>query len=192
MKKLLTVTLLLFCSSCIQLGGDSPPLRYYLLQPNEAAQPLPRQSTAGVTLEPISFPAYLDRPQLTTRNEEHQVIIAPFERWAEPLEENFSRILQENLSRHLRETRIGSLLRHANDGKNRLVKISINSFDGRIGQQIAVDIRFTITASDSQEPIQQGRFIDNAPVGDGYPELVRTLNSALDNFSYTLAQALAK
>ena len=111
MMKFLAIILLLLCSSCVQFGGDPQPMRYYLLQPNEAAEPLPSQVASSISLDPIRIPAYLDRPQLTTHNTEHQVIIAALDRWAEPLEDNFTRVLKENLARHLPTARIGSQLR---------------------------------------------------------------------------------
>ncbi len=191
MKMLLSVLLLLLCSSCVQLGGDTQPLRYYLLQPNEAAQPVALQSDAAVLIEPIRLPAYLDRPQLTTHNNQNQVIIAPLDRWAEPLEENFSRILHENLSRHLQPSRVDSSLNAA--GNNNLtLSLIVNSFDGIIDKQISVDIRWKITAEKPVKEVRQGRFTLDTPVGTGYAQLVKGLNEALNDFSFKLAQELAK
>jgi len=191
MMKRLTVMLLLFCSSCVQLGGDSQPLSYYLLQPNEAAQPVNMSSASNVVLEPVQLPTYLDRPQLTTHNNQHQVIVAPLDRWAEPLEENINRVLRENLSRHLQETRVDSAIR-TSSSNNLIVNLTVNRFDGILDQQIKVDIRWTLTAGKAPEPLQQGRFKVETPIGAGYSELVRELNSALDSFSYELAQELAR
>ena len=192
MKHVLSVILLLCCSSCVQLGSDPQPLRYYLLQPNEAAQQLPPQANSGVTLEATRIPAYLDRPQLTTYNKQHQVIIAALDRWAEPLEENFNRILKENLSRHLQGVRVTTQARQTTNSDNLRVKLTINSFDGILGGHTSVDIRWMISKDALSEQIKQGRFTDNTPIGGSYSELVQGLNRALDNFSYVLAQELAK
>lgn len=191
MKYFLMMLLLFLGSSCVQLGSDPQPLRYYLLQPNAAAQQLSFQPAAGISLQPIRMPAYLDRPQLTTLNQKNQVIIAALDRWAEPLEDNFSRILKENLSRHLLTTGSAAQLWQTNSSDTLLVKLTINSFDGILGQHTAVDIRWTITKTNSPKQIHQGRFVDKTPIGGSYSELVQGLNRALDKFSYKLAQELS-
>src|SRR3954471_156925 len=45
---------------------------------------------------PIKIPGYLDREQLVTRISQNRFAIAENDRWAEPLEENFARVLSEN------------------------------------------------------------------------------------------------
>ena len=191
MKNFLLLVLLLLTSSCVQLGSDPQPLRYYLLQPNPAAQPLSFPPATGISLEPIRMPAYLDRPQLTTLNQNNQVIIAPLDRWAEPLEDNFSRILKENLSRHLLAPGGAAQLWQTNSHANLLVKLTINSFDGILGKQTTVDIRWTIAKTGTPKWSLQGRFVDKTPIGHSYTELVQGLNRALDKFSYKLAQELS-
>ncbi len=191
MKQFLSVILLLLCSSCVQLGSDSQPLRYYLLQPNAKAQQLSRHADIDVTLQTIHVPAYLDRLQLTTYNQQQQVIIASLDRWAEPLDENLNRVLKENLSRHLQGGRITSQKKHEAAAENLKLQLTINSFDGILGGHVSVDIRWMIARNGMSEQIKQGRFTDNTPIGDSYSELVQGLNRALDKFSYKLAEELA-
>jgi uncharacterized lipoprotein YmbA len=47
---------------------------------------------------PIQFAKYLDRTQFVTRTSSAQVKLSEIHRWAEPLQNNFARILAENLS----------------------------------------------------------------------------------------------
>jgi uncharacterized lipoprotein YmbA len=191
MKQFLSVILLLLlCSSCVQLGSDSQPLRYYLLQPNAVAQKLPRQTNINVTLQTIHVPAYLDRLQLTSYNQRQQVIIASLDRWAEPLDENLNRVLKENLSRHLQGGRITSQTKQETAAETLKLQLTINSFDGILGEHVSVDIRWMIIRNGVSEQIKQGRFTDNTPIGNSYAELVQGLNRALDNFSYKLAEEL--
>lgn len=87
--------------------ATTPASRFYLLVPDEqsAATPvLPGDPQIGVG--PVSLPKYLDRPQMVTRGQSAEIHLAATERWAEPLQENFTRVLAENLSRRLGTGRI--------------------------------------------------------------------------------------
>jgi uncharacterized lipoprotein YmbA len=57
-------------------------------------------ATPGPTvgIGPVSFPAYLDRPEIVHRSGDNQLHYAGSERWAEPLKTTFTRTLAENLA----------------------------------------------------------------------------------------------
>ena len=190
--KQLIASLLLLCSACVQLGSDPQPMRYYLLQPNAAAQPVTTPQAVTISLQPIRMPAYLDRPQLTSRNQHRQVIIAPLDRWAEPLQDNFSRVLAENLSRHLVNATVSSERWPTASDAAHSVTMTINSFDGILGEQSRVDIRWQISSADASKPAQHGHFTQTTPIGNSYMELVTALNNALDQFARQLAQSVSK
>jgi uncharacterized protein len=47
---------------------------------------------------PIKFPGYLDRQEMVVRSAQNRFDVSENDRWAEPLQENFSRVLSENLA----------------------------------------------------------------------------------------------
>lgn len=47
---------------------------------------------------PIKFPSYLDRQEIVVRTAQNRFEVSEHDRWAEPLQENFSRVLSENLA----------------------------------------------------------------------------------------------
>ncbi|MDD5035473.1 MAG: PqiC family protein [Methylococcaceae bacterium] len=99
MRLPLIVLLLLLAGGCSPKTG---PAKFYLLQP--LAQSELRSDLAGwsspkiIGVGPIDLPAYLDRPQLVTGDGGAQLHLDEFQRWAEPLKDNFTRVLGENLS----------------------------------------------------------------------------------------------
>lgn len=82
--------------------GTTPPSKFYMLESmpvSEANQALPdRQNDAHIGVGPIQFAGYLDRTQIVTRTEGTEINLADTHRWAEPLHNNFGRILAQNLS----------------------------------------------------------------------------------------------
>jgi uncharacterized protein len=47
---------------------------------------------------PVKFPSYLDRQEMVVRSAQNRFDVSEHDRWAEPLQENFARVLSENLT----------------------------------------------------------------------------------------------
>ncbi len=97
LKRSLTIVFLcLFLVACSKSGST----RYYLL---EAQTNLPagedRNQDTGmlIGLGPVNFPDYLKRSQIIMRDNRTEVFILDGHRWAEPLQENFIRVLAQDL-----------------------------------------------------------------------------------------------
>jgi uncharacterized lipoprotein YmbA len=83
---LLMVFLFAACSS-------TPPVKYYTL--NTLPEMLQDVSEAvsgdhvAVGLEPVTFPKFLNRPQIVIRQSPNRVEVSEFHRWASPLQGDF-------------------------------------------------------------------------------------------------------
>ncbi|MFZ2445257.1 MAG: PqiC family protein [Syntrophobacteraceae bacterium] len=94
----------IFLLSLLCLGGcgTSKPPNYYILSSLQSQAP--GVKTAGaendltIGVGPIKIPDYLDRPQMATRSTPYSLQFAEFDKWAESLEKNLTRVLAENLS----------------------------------------------------------------------------------------------
>jgi uncharacterized protein len=64
----------------------------------------PGQISLGVG--PVRLPAYLDRREIVTRVAQNRFDLSENDRWAEPLDENFTHVLAQNLSVLLGSDRI--------------------------------------------------------------------------------------
>ena len=86
--------------ACALAGcGRSRPARFYILTPlAQATAEATDASRATVGIGPVEFPKYLDRPQLVQQQDGHRLKLAESDRWAEPLDAGFTRVLCANLS----------------------------------------------------------------------------------------------
>jgi uncharacterized protein len=111
-KKLCSILLLLCLipGGCISLEAKPDPSRFFSLTPlprtGQRAQDAAGTNALVLGIGPIKFPGYLDRQQFVTRISQNRFAVAENDRWAEPLEENFSRVLSQNLSILLQTDRI--------------------------------------------------------------------------------------
>lgn len=82
-------------------AGNREPTRFYLLEPLSPAETNPTAAKGEAFVlgfGPVRFPHYLDRPQIVSGATSVELKLSEYHRWAERLEENFTRVLIENLS----------------------------------------------------------------------------------------------
>ncbi len=82
------------------LAPKADPSQFFVLNPmmeNQASASATELDVA-LGLGPIRIPEYLRRPQMVTRVGPNQVTYAEYDRWAQPLEASFIRVLREDLS----------------------------------------------------------------------------------------------
>jgi len=100
------IPMIIFISVVLQFGcGSTKPSRFYALRSTLDADPgiirTDPDSHVSVGIDKLKMPDHLLRPQIVTRASGNRMEYAEYDRWAESLDENFSRILAENLSRLL-------------------------------------------------------------------------------------------
>ena len=95
------ITLLL--EGCGTFSPRPDPSRFFTLSSlPEVEQARLKNSTRPekmfLGIGPIKFPSYLDRQEIVVRTAQNRFEVSEHDRWAEPLQENFSRVLSENLA----------------------------------------------------------------------------------------------
>lgn len=103
-KNWINVPLILFVVIVLQFGcGSTKPSRFYVLTPMVDAEAERAQSNISsdisVGIDQLKFPDFLLRPQIVTQSSANKMDYAEYDRWAESLDENFSRVMAENLSK---------------------------------------------------------------------------------------------
>lgn len=88
--------------------AGSPPSRFYALSPIPEAggQGTLAGGSLGIGLGPVSFPAFLDRPQIVSREAPNRLALDEFQRWGGTLQDDFLRVWSENLAFLLGTSRV--------------------------------------------------------------------------------------
>jgi len=80
----------------------SQPVNYYIMRsiqnPGPGVPAAAPEQAPTIGVGPVKIPEYLNRPQMVTRSTNNGLQFAEFDRWAEPLEDNLTRVLADNLS----------------------------------------------------------------------------------------------
>jgi uncharacterized protein len=185
------VVLLLGLGACA-----STPSRFYMLN---TLAPSPEMSSASqaergpvIGLGPITFPKYLDRPQIVSRASPYQLALGEFDYWAEPLQENFSRVLAENLSLLIPTDNL--LLENwpRSVTLDYQVRVEVRHFDGWLGGESALIARWSILDRAERELMSRKVHLHAPAGGRDYEAMVVAMNQMLEALSRDIAAAIQR
>jgi uncharacterized lipoprotein YmbA len=188
--------LLAACSGGLLGKGTQEPTRFYQLNPISESSMAEGVFKTGD--EPISialgvdgFPEYLARSQIVTRASDNKLQIAQFDHWAEPLQQNFTRVLVVNLSVQLSTDRIYVFPWKKNRPIDYEVLVDVARFDGELGGDVVLFARLSIFDAKGREELvtQSARVTVSAEAKD-YEAQVAAMSRAVGELSRKIAKSI--
>jgi hypothetical protein len=140
---------------------------------------------------PIRLPGYLDRQEIVTRSGQNRFTVSEYDRWAEPLDENFTRILAQNLAGLLGTERIVSYPWTSDKKPVRFVTLEVLSFESNSAREAELFARWSVVDGSSKKPLslKVSRLARQAKDGSTDAS-VAALSEALGDLSREIAGAL--
>jgi uncharacterized lipoprotein YmbA len=175
------------CAGCVELGGRTPPSRFYLLAPLAPAREAPGE--VGLGLGRVRLPGYLDRPQIVTRDGEHRLEVATLDRWAEPLDESVARVTAANLARLLGTGRVQRHPWRDPQAVELSVDLDLLRFDGSRGGSVRLEAVYRLRGPGGI--LERSTAIEEPSDGRGYTELAAAMSRALASLAREIADAAA-
>lgn len=147
----------------------------------------------SVGIGPVQFPGYLDRQEIMVRVEANRFEILAYDRWAEPLDENFTRVLTENLSASLGTDRVLVYPWPRAKNPSYRVDVQVLRFDSNSVGAAELLARWTITDVNRKEQIASNELRVVRPAKDSsIDEAVTALSQTVADLSCKIAQTLMK
>lgn len=185
------ITLLPLCG-CL---GRSQPARFYLLAPiasippEEAAAEMKEGLRIGVG--PLFIPEYVDRSQIVTRLSSHELALAEFNQWSEPLKESIPRTLGENLSSLLSTNYIYMYPWLGSTPIDYQIEMYITRFDAELGGNAILIARWTLLSGENKQVLLVKHSTITQPTGGAdYADLVAAESQVLEQLSREIAAAI--
>jgi uncharacterized lipoprotein YmbA len=177
------------------MGMGNAPSRFYVLNsltgPGERARTATVQPHVTIGIGPVEFPAYLDRQQIVTRVSENELHLAGFDEWAEPLKDNFTRVLVENLYALLLEEAFEVFPFRGSAEIDYQVEVEVIRLDGRLGGDASLTVRWTLFERHGRELLLTEKSSIHEPArGSDYAALVAAQSRAVEAFSREIAGAI--
>jgi uncharacterized lipoprotein YmbA len=183
---------LLVAASAVLTGGcaDTPQAKFYTLS---ARPPQERAQTAApvrISIESVTVPDLVDRPQIVVRVDATQVGIDEFARWAEPLKAQVTRVLAADLAQSVPGALVSGYPPWAGEARTYRVLVDVQSFESALGDTATMVVLWTVHSPNPGDPVT-GRTIVHEPTdGQGYDALVDAHSRALATVSADIARAI--
>jgi uncharacterized lipoprotein YmbA len=193
-----TLMVIGFCVSVITLPGcgTSAPTRFYVLSPmpasDEGSQVVLDERCLAIGIGPVTLPQYLERPQIVTRLSSNEMRLADFDQWAEPLKDNFTRVMAENLSALLCADAMAIFPWTGSTPVDYQVQVEVIRLDGALGGEVVMTARWAIMGEDSRKLLYTTTSSYRAPVAasDDYSTFVAAQSRLLEKYSQDVAEAI--
>ena len=149
MKYMLTISAgaglcLMFFSGC----ASTPQSNFYVL--NSQAKDLPKIENSGkasqvvIGFNHIQAPKYLDSPVIVTRSSDYKLKVSEFNRWGEPLKDNFRNTVARNLAVLLQNPKIGNTRLLDPRLVDYVINMNVITMDGVLGEKATLMVQWDV------------------------------------------------
>jgi len=184
----LMVFLLAACST-------TPPVKYYNLNTLPEIQHDVPEAVSGdhvaVGLGPVSFPKFLDRPQIVIRQSPNRIEVSEFHRWASPLQGDFLRVLAKNISILLPLSRVVVYPWKDQDSPTYSIKLNVEQFDGQFGKHVILDVTWSVAKQkDDNDPVVKNSLIKEPVPTEDYEAIAAAKSQAIAVLSQEIVSVI--
>jgi uncharacterized protein len=180
------------------LGGPSAPVNFYMLSPLSATQTVMStdapEDRIRIGLATVVVAEYLNRNEIVVNLDNTVYQLAEFNRWAEPLSNNLTRVLAENLANLLRSNAIDVFL--SSDSSipfNYQLEVDVLRLDGNLGERAALVAQWALLAAEEDDLILMRRAEYHEPAVDNtYKGLVLAQSRTIEKLCHDVAAAVKK
>ena len=192
MRLILNTFLASLCLALLAGCGVTKPSRYYLLTPAEAQTAgAVRTPSPAVGIGPVSFPAYLDRPEIVLRTGDNELNYAVTDRWAEPLKTAFNRTIAENLSIMLPTDHTVVHPWPRSTALDFQVIVDVTRFDADAGGSVILTAGWELIRFSDSSVMQRSKATYTETAGStGYPSIVAAQSRVVERLSLDVAAAI--
>lgn len=182
--------LAIFLSGC----GGSKPSKFYALTPvkgvtGDFKTSLPATPFA-IGIRTLKFPEYLLRQQIVRRTSSSEITMAEFDRWAEPLDANFQRVLIENLSRDVPTNNIFLFPTKDSSLTNYQLLVEVTEFEST-GSSVTLSARWGIAKGEEILFLmdKKSSFSENVS-NENYDAIVAAMSRLMGKLSEEIAREI--
>jgi uncharacterized lipoprotein YmbA len=174
---------------CSLLSPRHDPSRFYTLAARSTGANA-TTSSLSVVVGPVTFPAYLDRNEVAVRVSPSELKYALTERWAEPLVQNFTRVLIENLGQALGSERVSGIVNATTPTPDYSVEVVVVRFEAGADGKAEVTVRWAVRDKARKVVrIRQSQH-DRPATGASVEGGVNALSAALGDLADEIASVL--
>jgi len=181
----------LLAGSCSAFTPRPDPSRFFTLTPIADA-PAARGALSGQVLGigPITFPRYLERPELVTRIGPNEVHNAASDYWAGSLAKQFESTLAQNLQALLSPSSIVTFPWYSAGEPDGIVEVDVRQLERGTDGQVHLVARWRVKKGRGGGVARAGESALSRPAADDPVSTVAALSELVGELSRELAEAV--
>lgn len=181
--------------ACSVLAPRQDQSRFFIL--TAAPGGSPPEFVAGdhqiaVGVGPVSFPGYLKRTEMVTRVDADRIKLSTENRWAEPLDSNFQRVLCQDLAETLGIDRVVQFPWYGNPQIDYQVEIQVHRFDTDEQGRAQLNANWLIKDGRTGAVLFATQSTTNSDPDGSKGDTSAALSRDLESFSRQIADQIAK
>jgi len=179
----------------LSAGCATPPSSFYVLTPMPGAAGRDSGISGGtlaIGLGPVTFPQFLDRPQIVAREGTNRLSLDELHRWGGSLQDEFLRVWSENLAMLLETSRILVLPSEVRTPVDFRILATVLDFEGISDREAILKIRWLVQdgQGDRVLVVREDRYTSPLRQGGGEEALVAAMSECLGAFSRDVAEVV--
>ena len=177
--------------------AETEPSRFYILTSLDSGSAEARTASdkRGVALGvgPIKLPEYVNRPEIVTRKSANELELLEFDKWAEPMKDNFTRVMTDNLSILLRTDRIAVHPWRSTTPIQRQVTMEVIRFDRGEDDVVYLTALWSLYGKDGRRLLLTRKSTyRQAVAGPGAENVAAAMSTVVAELSREVADAIEK
>ncbi len=148
-------------------------------------------SKLAIGVGPIDFPDYLKRVEVVTRATSNRLNVSPVDRWGEPLDKNFERVLSQNLAQLLQTDRVEKYPWSRRTPIDYQIVIFVERFETTADGQAQLNARWIIKDGATGKDLFASETSAASPATGGDGSVAGALSEDLGSLSRDIASRLS-
>ena len=177
--------------------SSSPNSSFYLLKAKEpgTGDNIIVDFDQSIIVGPIALPDYLKREEIIFRSEAHQVTVADYHRWAEPLDRRITTLIASNLSARFGAEKVIDYYANFTSSPDITVRVRISEFGPTTDGEVELLATWEIANRNAREPALFSADISTQVASgrvaaDDVAAAVDAMNRALNELSDDIADSI--
>jgi uncharacterized lipoprotein YmbA len=150
-----------------------------------------RGEAPAIGIRPVVLPKYVDRLNIVTTAGPRRLLLDEQNLWAEPLDENVTRVLAENLSALLATDRV-HFHPWPHGAVDYQIDVNVVRLTGTLGGESDLQALWTVHAEKGEKLVATRRTVLRRPAGDDYEAFVAALSDSLADLSREIAESIPR
>lgn len=193
-KTALHFSALLLISTITACSATSDTTQFYTLKPieNLTETHYSANNKKSISIESLSIPRLLDRPQIISRKGKNQVFRSEYHQWGGSVTEEIKQLITSSIEKELLDSNYYILSSDSRFQPEYSLYIDVKRLDGLLGQQTSIEISWLLESRNTRFSSHGIVKLSESLASQEYSDYVSSLQALLVKSSQSISEQLLR